>query len=176
MESIAWAMSSAVRVAVPLNSMCSTKCAIPPRSAVSWRDPRVSHTPMLIERTCDMRSVRIRRPLSRTSRTMGAFDKMNPHVTIEGPVSAEQRERYVSTESSRLALAELERPALEAVLDARGHQRFHAGQVFRWLYLRGVSDPAAMTDLSREFRAELARTFTFSTPEVVQRERSLDGT
>ena len=39
-------------VAVPLKSMCSTKCAMPPRSAVSCRDPRVSQTPMLIERTC----------------------------------------------------------------------------------------------------------------------------
>jgi len=82
----------------------------------------------------------------------------------------------VSTESARLDLAELERPALEAVLDARGRQRFHARQIFRWLYFRGIADPAAMTDLSREFRAELADTFTLSTPEVVQREKSVDGT
>ena len=61
---------------VPLNSMCSTKCAMPPRSAVSWRDPRVSQTPMLTERTCVIRSVRMRRPLSRTSRTIGEFDKV----------------------------------------------------------------------------------------------------
>jgi hypothetical protein len=54
--------------------MCSTKCAMPPRSAVSWREPRVSHTPMLIDRTCVIRSVRIRRPLSRTSLTIGEFD------------------------------------------------------------------------------------------------------
>jgi 23S rRNA (adenine2503-C2)-methyltransferase len=82
----------------------------------------------------------------------------------------------VSTESGRLDLAELERPALEAALDARGHPRFHAGQIFRWLYHRGVSDPAAMTDLSRELRAALANEFTLSTPEVVQRETSIDGT
>ena len=82
----------------------------------------------------------------------------------------------MSTEARPLDLAELERPALEAVLDARGHPRFHAGQIFRWLYLRGVSDPTAMTDLSREFRAELAGTFTLSTPEVVRRESSIDGT
>ena len=35
---------------------------------VSWRDPRVSQTPMLTERTCGIGSVRRRRPLSRTSR------------------------------------------------------------------------------------------------------------
>ena len=61
---------------MPLKSMCSTKCAMPPRSAVSWREPRVSQTPMLTERTCVIRSVRMRRPLSRTSRTIGEFDKV----------------------------------------------------------------------------------------------------
>jgi len=82
----------------------------------------------------------------------------------------------VSTESCRLDLAELERPALEAALDARGHHRFHAGQIFRWLYHRGVTDPAVMTDLSRDLRTALANSFTLSTPEVVQREKSVDGT
>src|SRR2546428_515051 len=82
----------------------------------------------------------------------------------------------VSPESGRLDLAELERPALEAALDARGHQRYHAGQIFRWLYHRGVTDPAAMTDLSRDLRTALANGFTLSTPEVVHREKSIDGT
>ena len=52
MESIAWAMSSAVRVPVPLNSMCSTKWAMPLRSTDSCREPRVSQTPRLTDRTC----------------------------------------------------------------------------------------------------------------------------
>jgi 23S rRNA (adenine2503-C2)-methyltransferase len=80
------------------------------------------------------------------------------------------------TDASRLDLAELERPALEVALVERRHQRFHAGQIFRWLYRRGVTDPAAMTDLSRDLRAALANGFTLSTPEVVQREKSTDGT
>ena len=82
----------------------------------------------------------------------------------------------MSTASSRLDLAELERPALEAALEERGHPRFHAGQIFRWIYRRGVTDPAAMTDLSRDLRTVLAGGFTLSTPEVVQRETSADGT
>src|SRR5581483_11510359 len=73
-------------------------------------------------------------------------------------------------------LAELERPALEAALAARGHQRFHAAQIFRWLYRRGVTDPAAMTDLSRELRQILAEQFAVSTPTLVHRENSIDGT
>ena len=76
MESMACAMSSAERVSVPLNSMCSTKWAMPLRSAVSCREPRVSQTPMLMERTCVICSVRMRRPLSSASRTIGEFDKV----------------------------------------------------------------------------------------------------
>jgi hypothetical protein len=69
MESIACAMSSALRFAVPLNSMCSTKWAIPLRSSLSCRDPRINQTPMVTDRTCGMVSVMRRKPLSRTSRT-----------------------------------------------------------------------------------------------------------
>ena len=60
----------AERVAVPLKSMCSTKCAMPLWGCVSCRDPRVSQTPMLTERTCGIVSVMRRRPVSRTSRVI----------------------------------------------------------------------------------------------------------
>ncbi|HEY2906764.1 MAG TPA: 23S rRNA (adenine(2503)-C(2))-methyltransferase RlmN [Vicinamibacterales bacterium] len=80
------------------------------------------------------------------------------------------------TTSVKNDLAELERPALESALAERGHQRFHARQVFAWLYRRGVTNPSAMTDLSRELRDTLAREFTVSTPSIVRRETSVDGT
>jgi 23S rRNA (adenine2503-C2)-methyltransferase len=70
----------------------------------------------------------------------------------------------------------LERPALEAALEARGHRRFHARQIFRWLYRRGVTDVSAMTDLSRELRDTLANDFTLTTPALAHRETSTDGT
>ena len=65
---------------------------------------------------------------------------------------------------------------LESALDERGHKRFHAGQIFRWLYKRGVTDIGAMTDLSRELRAALTEEFALTTPEIVTHERSIDGT
>src|SRR5260370_22008131 len=77
---------------------------------------------------------------------------------------------------TRPDLAELERAVLEAALAERGHQRFHAGQIFRWLYRRGVTDVEAMTDLSRELRADLASQFSISTPALAHREKSVDGT
>jgi 23S rRNA (adenine2503-C2)-methyltransferase len=73
-------------------------------------------------------------------------------------------------------LAELELTELEAVLDARGYERFHARQLYRWIYRRGVTDVERMTDLSRTLRAQLQEEFTLSTPRVVSDDRSVDGT
>ena len=70
--------------AVPLNSMCSTKCAMPLSSSVSCRDPRVSHTPRLTERTCPIDSVTRRIPLSSASRTI--MKVMTNAVQPLGPV------------------------------------------------------------------------------------------
>src|SRR5689334_5675514 len=78
--------------------------------------------------------------------------------------------------AARPDLVELDRPELETALETRGHERFRARQIFGWLYKRGVADPAAMTDLSRELRATLAADFTVSTPVLTHRDRSIDGT
>jgi 23S rRNA (adenine2503-C2)-methyltransferase len=82
----------------------------------------------------------------------------------------------MAAQSAVLDLAEMERAALEVALDARGYQRFHAGQIFRWVYQRGVTDPSAMTDLSRELRQTLAEEFQLTTFALAQREQSVDGT
>jgi 23S rRNA (adenine2503-C2)-methyltransferase len=78
--------------------------------------------------------------------------------------------------ASRLNLAELDVHELEAALEARGYERFHARQLYRWIYKRDVTDFARMTDLSRQMRAQLAEEFTIATPTVVGDERSVDGT
>jgi 23S rRNA (adenine2503-C2)-methyltransferase len=73
-------------------------------------------------------------------------------------------------------LAEFELAELEAAFEARQIPRFHARQVFRWLWKRGVTDFAAMTDLGLPLRARLAQEFTIPTPQVVKRDVSEDGT
>jgi 23S rRNA (adenine2503-C2)-methyltransferase len=82
----------------------------------------------------------------------------------------------VATAVSRPDLADMERAALEDALEARGHERFRARQIFRWLYRRGVTDINAMTDLPRELRASLAQELTVITPALVHRDTSIDGT
>lgn len=78
--------------------------------------------------------------------------------------------------NTRRDLAELDRPELEAALAAEGWERFRARQIFRWIYRRGVTNADLMTDLSRDLRAILASRFTLTSPEILARERSVDGT
>jgi len=72
--------------------------------------------------------------------------------------------------------AELELGEIEAALEARGVEPFHARQLYRWIYKRGITDIDQMTDLSRALRATLKADCTLSTPHVVADDRSVDGT
>ena len=78
--------------------------------------------------------------------------------------------------ADRPDLAEMRLADLEQFLLGLGEDRFHARQIFRWLYKRGVSDFGRMSDLSKGLRATLERELAVSTPRVVGRERSSDGT
>jgi 23S rRNA (adenine2503-C2)-methyltransferase len=73
-------------------------------------------------------------------------------------------------------LAELELGELEKALEARGTERFHARQLYRWIYRRGIVDFELMTDLARTRRARFREEFVVSTPRIVSDERSVDGT
>jgi 23S rRNA (adenine2503-C2)-methyltransferase len=78
--------------------------------------------------------------------------------------------------SPRTDLAALEIGELEAALESRGVERFHARQLYRWIYKRGVTDVDRMTDLSRTDRETIKNEFIISTPKVVADDRSVDGT
>src|SRR5262245_29424771 len=78
--------------------------------------------------------------------------------------------------SGQRDLGELERHELEDLLELSGAPRFRARQVFQWIYRRGIVDFDAMTDLSRDLRAELMDRFTLAAPMVAAREQSTDGT
>ncbi len=81
-----------------------------------------------------------------------------------------------STAVSKTDLAELELAELEACFEGAGIARFHARQVFRWIWKRGVTDFSRMTDLGKTLRAMLASTFEIVTPALVRRDVSEDGT
>ena len=78
--------------------------------------------------------------------------------------------------NSRWDPTELELEELEAALKARGVEPFHARQLYRWIYRRGVTDIDQMTDLSLGLRARIKTDCELSTPKVVADECSVDGT
>jgi 23S rRNA (adenine2503-C2)-methyltransferase len=73
-------------------------------------------------------------------------------------------------------LSGLDRSAMEARFVEHGFPAFRARQVFRWIWKRGVTDFEAMTDLSRSLRDDLSQRYSISTPALLKRERSEDGT
>ena len=77
---------------------------------------------------------------------------------------------------TRIDIAETELHELEQTLEGLGHPRFHARQIFQWVYRRAVTDFALMSDLGRDLRAQLAATCVITTPAVERQERSEDGT
>tara|TARA_A100001391_G_scaffold114041_4_gene76867 strand:+ start:28711 stop:29967 length:1257 start_codon:yes stop_codon:yes gene_type:complete len=63
----------------------------------------------------------------------------------------------------------------EAGLDAK-QAKLRAKQVFHWLYHRGVTEFAAMTDIAKTMRPWLAERFVIGRPNVVEAQVSSDGT
>jgi len=55
-------------------------------------------------------------------------------------------------------------------------RRMRAGQVFRWIYNRGVTAFDEMSDISKSLRDELAAKFTIDRLEIVEEQISSDGT
>lgn len=67
-------------------------------------------------------------------------------------------------------------PDLEALFAQHGKQKFRAQQVFKWVYEQNITDPEMMTNLSKDFRAELPKMLSFELPPVVSHLKSVDGT
>jgi len=96
---------------------------------------------------------------------------------IGSPYAKSLETNQIVTDSQRSSnLAELERPQLAAAFEQRGLQRFRADQVFRWIYRHGVTGFEEMTDLPQSLRAALTADFTLTTPQILHREQSIDGT
>ena len=54
--------------------------------------------------------------------------------------------------------------------------KMRAAQLWHWLYVRGATDFAAMTNMAKDLRTTLADAFTLARPEIVTEQVSEDGT
>jgi len=65
---------------------------------------------------------------------------------------------------------------LEAHFANMGEKPFHARQVLRWIYQRGVTDFEQMTDLSKSLRQGLFESAVIQFPKAMSQQNSTDGT
>lgn len=65
---------------------------------------------------------------------------------------------------------------LQTWLKERGYPAFRARQIRKWLYENRAADFAAMSDLPKKLRDELAADFQLWTAQVVKHQQSVDGT
>jgi 23S rRNA (adenine2503-C2)-methyltransferase len=68
------------------------------------------------------------------------------------------------------------RDALIAAGTPEKQAKMRVGQVWQWIYQKGVRDFEDMTNLAKDYRAMLAERFEIRVPEVVTRQVSADGT
>src|ERR1700761_1819917 len=80
----------------------------------------------------------------------------------------------------RGSLIGLSREALKSALTAAGVPEKSTGmrgnQLWNWIYVHGARDFAAISNLAKDFRALLERSFTLELPEIVAAQVSSDGT
>ena len=91
-----------------------------------------------------------------------------PTLALEG--GSANREPLIGL--SRAALAE----RLRTLGVPERQIRMRLSQLWSWLYVRGLTDFAGMTDIASALRTELAERFTLARPEIVTEQVSVDGT
>jgi 23S rRNA (adenine2503-C2)-methyltransferase len=96
--------------------------------------------------------------------------------TVRAALSAAQTARV----DERPSLVGLTREGLGDALREIGvpdrQIRMRVSQLWHWLYVRGVGDFAAMSNVSRDLKTALAERFTIAGPEIVEEQVSADGT
>ncbi len=82
--------------------------------------------------------------------------------------------------AAKLSLAGLTRDRLKVALAAAGvpekQLRMRVGQLWSWIYVRGVTRFEDMTDVSKDLRRQLEELYTLDRPEIVSEQISVDGT
>jgi 23S rRNA (adenine2503-C2)-methyltransferase len=73
-------------------------------------------------------------------------------------------------------IKDLSKEELQQWLAARGEPSYRGGQIWRWLYQKGVVSFGAMSNLSGSLREALENEFALSRLKVVRESRSQDGT
>ena len=162
-------MSSADRLVVPLKSMCSTKWAMPACSVRlvtrAARQPHADRDRSDVRHRFGHETKTVREGLAADA-GLGQgcwWERCRNSLQLKGLKGDDIMGRSWVQAPLRDKVGRPGRTgagrARSALRKPRGYPRFHARQVFRWIWKRGVTDFALMTDLSRSLRAKLADEF-----------------
>ena len=85
--------------------------------------------------------------------------------------------RMDETKQSLIGMSrdEMKQALIEAGVPEK-QARMRVSQLWHWLYVRGISDFADITNISKSLCKELAERFTIGRPEIVEEQISSDGT
>ncbi len=82
--------------------------------------------------------------------------------------------------SGKPSLIGLDREQLAAALRDKGvpekQVKMRVAQIWNWIYVRGISDFDAMSNVAKDMREMLKANFTIARPEIVEEQVSNDGT
>ncbi|NND40653.1 MAG: 23S rRNA (adenine(2503)-C(2))-methyltransferase RlmN [Silicimonas sp.] len=88
--------------------------------------------------------------------------------------------RKDAPDDGRVNIVGLTRDGLKAALADAGtpekQLKMRVNQIWQWVYFWGVRDFADMTNLSKDYRAQLAERLVVALPEIVSKDVSADGT
>jgi 23S rRNA (adenine2503-C2)-methyltransferase len=106
---------------------------------------------------------------------------MNRYImTVSTPITQDVLTIPRKLPDGPMNLVGLTRAQMRDVLIENGtpekQAKMRVGQIWQWIYEKGVRDFAVMSNLAKTYRAELAEHFVIEVPEVVSKQVSLDGT
>ena len=101
-------------------------------------------------------------------------------MTVSAPITQDVLTIPRKLPDGPMNLVGLTRAQMRDVLIEHGtpekQAKMRVGQIWQWIYEKGVRDFAVMSNLAKTYRAELTELFVIEVPEVVSKQVSLDGT
>ncbi len=101
-------------------------------------------------------------------------------MTASAPITQDVMTLPRKLPEGPINLVGLTRDGMRDTLIAQGtpvkQAKMRVGQIWQWIYEKGVRDFDSMTNLAKAYRTELAERFVIEIPEVVSKQVSLDGT
>ena len=101
-------------------------------------------------------------------------------MTVSAPITQDVLTIPRKLPDGPMNLVGLTRAQMRDILIEHGtpekQAKMRVGQIWQWIYEKGVRDFAMMSNLAKTYRAELAEHFVIEVPEVVSKQVSLDGT